>query len=162
MAKEEHARLYFGSSGQLAAMSELLCRGRNVAIPEVDVGDDVFVVREEEESVTRVQVKSANASGQHGGYFAQFSIPLLQLEKPDPPPFVYIFPVRWEGCWADFIVLRRATLNALFRDPKIGSVSRGNLVLRLAFTATDVRNKSVSFQPFRNAWDPWPPLPPAD
>src|SRR5262249_41736184 len=75
MAKEEHAKLYFGRSGELAAMSELLYRGHNVADPEVDVGDDVFVVRDEEDRVTRVQVKSANATGQHDGYIAQFSIP---------------------------------------------------------------------------------------
>ena len=57
---------HVGKSGQLAVMSELLLRGYNVAMPEVDVGDDVFVVRDEEESVTRVQVKSANATGQQG------------------------------------------------------------------------------------------------
>jgi hypothetical protein len=158
MAKEEHARLYFGRSGQLAVMSELLYRRRNTAIPEVDVGDDVFVVRDEEDKVTRVQVKAANANPQHGGYFAQFNVPLLQLKNPKPPLFVYIFPVRWEGRWADFIIIHRSTLNRLRVKHKIGSLSQGNLVLRLAFTATDVWNKSVSFQPFRNAWDPWPPL----
>src|SRR5439155_918905 len=94
MAKEEHAHLYLGRSGQFAVMSELLYRRRNTAIPEVDVGDDVFVVRDKDDIVTRVQVKSANATAQHGGYFAQFSIPLLQLKKTDPPLFVYIFPVR--------------------------------------------------------------------
>src|SRR5439155_23035933 len=97
MAKDEHARLYFGRSGQLAVMSELLYRRRNAAIPEVDVGDDVFVVRDEEDIVTRVQVKSANATVQHGGYFAQFSIPLSQLRIRKPLSFVYIFPVRGDG-----------------------------------------------------------------
>jgi hypothetical protein len=33
--------LYNGRAGQLAVMAELLLRGWNVAIPEVDVGDDV-------------------------------------------------------------------------------------------------------------------------
>lgn len=32
--------LYIGRSGQLAVMAEFLYRGYNVAIPEVDVGDD--------------------------------------------------------------------------------------------------------------------------
>lgn len=159
MAKDEHAHLYIGRSGQLAVMSELLYRRRNTAIPEVDVGDDVLVVRDEENTVTRVQVKSANATAQHGGYFAQFSIPLLQLSKWLPFSFVYIFPVRWESRWSDFIILHRVTLNRLHATRKIGSVSQGNLVLRLAFTTNDVRNKNVSFQQFRNAWDPWPPLP---
>ena len=67
MAKEEHAHLYLGRSGQFAVMSELLYRRRNTAIPEVDVGDDVFVVRDKDDIVTRVQVKSANAAAQHGG-----------------------------------------------------------------------------------------------
>ena len=37
--------LYTGMSGQFAAMSEFLWRGYNVAIPAVDVGEDIFVVR---------------------------------------------------------------------------------------------------------------------
>jgi hypothetical protein len=35
---------YFGAAGQLAAMSKFLIRGYNVAIPQVDVGEDVLVV----------------------------------------------------------------------------------------------------------------------
>ena len=31
---------------------------------------------------------------------------------------------------------------------------QGNLVLRLAFTATGVRTKGASFQPYRGAWEP--------
>jgi hypothetical protein len=36
--------LYLGKAGQFASMSYFLMRGWNVAIPEVDVGDDLFVV----------------------------------------------------------------------------------------------------------------------
>lgn len=36
--------LYLGHAGQMAVMAEFLVRGYNVAIPEVDVGDDIFVV----------------------------------------------------------------------------------------------------------------------
>ena len=38
--------LYLGKAGQLAAMSYFLMRGWNVATPEVDVGDDLFVVED--------------------------------------------------------------------------------------------------------------------
>ena len=34
---------YVGKAGQLAVMAEYLMRGYNVAMPEVDEGDDVFV-----------------------------------------------------------------------------------------------------------------------
>jgi hypothetical protein len=38
-------------------MSEFLMRGWNVAVPEVDIGDDIFVVRDENGEFVRVQVK---------------------------------------------------------------------------------------------------------
>lgn len=53
--------LYFGLAGQHAVMSELLARGYNVAHPEVDVGDDIISVRDEDDEFTLVQVKAANA-----------------------------------------------------------------------------------------------------
>jgi len=164
MGKKKPAQnLYTGRSGQHAAMSEFLIRGYNVAIPEVDVGEDVFVVRDRDDAVTRVQVKSANARPTQDGYYAQFKIPLEQLEEPDDPPLVYVFPVRHDRRWADFIVIPRAALSELHAENSVGSPDeQGNLILRLAFTATDVRNKGTSFQPYRNVWEPWPPLlPPA-
>jgi hypothetical protein len=33
---------YVGKAGQLAVMGEFLLRGYNVAMPEVDVGDEIF------------------------------------------------------------------------------------------------------------------------
>ena len=70
--------LYTGCSGQSAVMSEFLIRGYNVAVPEVDIGDDLFVVHDIAGSFWRVQVKTAN--GKHlklGGYSAQ----LLRVSK---------------------------------------------------------------------------------
>ncbi len=68
---ETRSRLaFFGRSGQLAVMSEFLHRRINVAIPEVDVGDDVFVVKGSDDTVTRVQVKGATAREQASGYSA--------------------------------------------------------------------------------------------
>src|SRR5687768_8786775 len=54
---DRHQSLYKGASGQMAVLSEFLYRLMNVAVPEVDVGDDIFVVKEQDEAVTRVQVK---------------------------------------------------------------------------------------------------------
>ena len=82
-----HELLYKGASGEMAVMSEFLFRLINVAVPEVDVGDDVFVVREKDEAVTRVQVKYAAADEQQNGeYVAQFSLPWKQLDRPDDTP----------------------------------------------------------------------------
>ena len=38
----EKYHLYLGKAGHLTVMSEFLMRGWNVAIPEVDIGDDIF------------------------------------------------------------------------------------------------------------------------
>lgn len=41
----EKFNLYLGRAGQLAVMSEFLTRGWNVAIPEVDIDDDIFIFK---------------------------------------------------------------------------------------------------------------------
>jgi hypothetical protein len=67
-AETRSRRAFFGRSGHLAVMSEFLHRRINVAIPEVDVGDDVFVVKGSDDTVTRVQVKAATAKAQARSY----------------------------------------------------------------------------------------------
>src|ERR1700712_5628661 len=71
--------LYVGRAGQMAVMAEFLWRGWNVALPEVDVGEDIFVVQDETGELSRVQVKTATAKPLQIGYAAQFSISLSQL-----------------------------------------------------------------------------------
>ena len=89
----------------------------NVAIPEVDVGDDVFVVKGSDDTVTRVQVKAATAKAQAGGYFALFNVPLAQLSVArDTPALVYVFAARFQNRWSDFVVIRRSTLFARFNE----------------------------------------------
>jgi hypothetical protein len=46
-------RSHYGMAGHLAAMSEFVLRGYNVAIPMVDVGDDVFVVDDRDGALRR-------------------------------------------------------------------------------------------------------------
>ena len=59
----ELQNMYKGRSGQLAVMAELLARCYNVAIPEVDRGDDIFVVEDGSDNIWRIQVKTAFAEG---------------------------------------------------------------------------------------------------
>jgi len=54
-------RSHFGMAGQLAAMSEFLLRGYNVAVPAVDVGDDIFVVDDREGLLSLVQVSCSRS-----------------------------------------------------------------------------------------------------
>ena len=47
-------------------MAEFLWRGWNVAIPEVDIGDDLFVVQDEEAHLYRIQVRQLPARNSNG------------------------------------------------------------------------------------------------
>jgi len=60
MKKNYH--LYLGKTGHLSVMSEFLTRGWNVAIPEVDIGDDIFVVQDDNGTLRRVQVKTSKST----------------------------------------------------------------------------------------------------
>src|SRR5438132_1389069 len=92
----KNRRTYTGRSGQLAVMAELLDRCCNVAMPEVDVGRDLFAFLGEEEAVTHIQVKTAGkakALKTEGSYSAQIDIPLDQLMMPEPPWLYYVFAI---------------------------------------------------------------------
>jgi hypothetical protein len=162
-AETRSRRAFFGRSGHLAAMSEFLHRRINVAIPEVDVGDDVFVVKGSDDTVTRVQVKAATAKAQAGGYVALFNVPLAQLSVPrDTPALVYVFAVRFQDRWSDFIVIRRSTLFARHNEGagyrRVGRDGEEYVQFRIVFTDAGAQCGSAEFQRHRNAWEPWPPL----
>jgi hypothetical protein len=160
---ETRSRLaFFGRSGHLAVMSEFLYRRINVAIPEVDVGDDVFVVKGSDDTVTRVQVKSATAKAQANSHFALFNVPLAQLSVPrDTPALVYIFAARFQNRWSDFVVIRRSTLFARFNEGGGNRIvppdGKEYVRFRIVFTEAAAQCGPVNFQRYRDAWDPWPP-----
>jgi len=167
----KHRRTYTGRSGQMAVMAELLDRGCNVAIPEIDVGRDLFAFQDDEAAVTHIQVKTAGkpkAVKADGSYSAQIDVPMDQLTLPDDPPLYYVFALRVRGKWADFIVIRRNRLNKLHMAKEIGNEytdkKTGKKYLKLTFSVgTDYMIcGGESFQDYRNAWFILPPLSAAD
>jgi hypothetical protein len=156
MSKKQN--LYVGRAGQMAVMAEFLWRGWNVAIPEVDVGEDIFVVKDESGDLWRVQVKTATAQPQRNGYFAQFSISWKQLEAPRTPDLVYIFAIRTLASWEPFIVIDRQVLWDEHKNYGIGSVSRGDLILRLSVQDRECQCANRDFRAYRNDWSRWPVL----
>jgi hypothetical protein len=114
--------LYLGKAGQLVAMAEFLALGWNVAVPEVDIGDDIFVVKDETGDYTRVQVKTSSGMIRKTGISAQFSLPLAQLEGAPTPELTYIFLVRYDNTWLRPLVIRRNELDYLVQNlPKKSS-----------------------------------------
>src|SRR5262245_63346295 len=90
---------YVGKAGQLAVMAEFLLRGYNVAMPEVDVGDDIFVVQDRTGRLWRIQVKTAIGKPREYGYSGQYAVQRKQLRQPKKPDLYYVFARRKGGQW---------------------------------------------------------------
>ena len=131
MSKKKN--LYVGKAGQFAAMSEFLLRGWNVAVPEVDVGDDIFVVRDTDGEFWRIQVKTAISTERRNGFSAQFSLPLTQVQERFVPELTYIFMVLNKNRWQPPVVMSRRDLLNKFESQKMGNVAGDNLILYFSF-----------------------------
>src|SRR5579885_1855264 len=129
MAKGSRDPDYKGKAGELAAMSEFLLRGYNVAMPQVDEGDDILLLRNHDGDVRRVQVKTAvRLEGQDTGLF---SIPRRQLITPVRPELCYVFAFRQSTRW-DFIVLERKTVRDCLEEA--GKLGDGQADAKVLFS----------------------------
>lgn len=152
----DKSNLYIGRAGQPAVMSEFLLRGWNVALPEVDVGDDIFVVKDEGGQLIRIQVKTATAKPFGTAYAAQFAVSLSQLKTLRTPDLTYVFTVRYGPKWGPYLIIPRDALLQEHEFHRIGSASRDRLILRLAYEHGHVRCVTRDLSAFRNDWAKWP------
>jgi hypothetical protein len=152
-------RGYIGRAGHLAAMSEFLLRGYNVAIPEVDVGDDIFVVHDQLGTLWRIQVKTARGEEREYGYSGQFLVPLKQLERALQPDLFYVLALRKSTQW-DFVVIPLKDLRKEYEAFGVGPRLGDSLRLYLAFKETEVICSGRDYQRYRNNWSAWPIIEP--
>ena len=101
---------YIGKAGHLVIMSEFLIRGWNVAMPEVDIGDDIFVVEDENGEMKRVQVKTSSIKARKKTYSAQYQIPVKQLQNISGSPIYYIFIARKNDFWTKPLIIKQLQL----------------------------------------------------
>lgn len=148
--------LYLGKAGQLFTMSEFLARGWNVATPEVDVGDDLFVVEDKKGLFQRVQVKTAQAIERQGSYSVQFNVPMSQLEAFISPEIYYIFLVRKQSKWSDMLIIPRETLLAFYKNRHVGTVANDSLLLYFSFKEQTISCSKVDFTPFLDNFQDFP------
>jgi len=153
------SNLYVGRAGQMVVMAEFLVRGYNVAIPEVDVGDDIFVVRDSDGLHTRIQVKTTNATKTQQGYSARYTLKLSQLENPSTPETWYVFVNRLQNEWESFLVIPRQDLFDLYELHDIGSVSKNEILsLYISYTDDEIICSGQNFMKYLNNWDSWLPI----
>lgn len=150
--------LYLGKAGQAFVMSEFLARGWNVAVPEVDVGDDMFVIHDQAGEFVRIQVKTATIIDRQQGFSAQFSVPIPQLKRIIYPELTYCFALRSADKWQGVVVISRQDLSDLFDTSNIGSKIDDTLILYFSLKKEELWCSKVDFTPFLNNFTKFPPM----
>ena len=93
MATTQHV----GKAGQFAVMFELALREYNVAIPEIDTGDDVFAFDVARGALWRIQAKAATPSVQKTSRRYQFRCRETAIATPVFPDLTFVMAVARRG-----------------------------------------------------------------
>lgn len=141
-------------------MSQFLKRGYNVAVPQVDVGDDIFVVEDATGLFHRIQVKTAQGKSTKYGFAARFKVSIDQLTKPVNPELVYTFVSDFNDQWQSILVIPRRDLFSYYDNNNIGSSTGDYLLLYFQFKAdfSKVICSKISFLNYLDNWEDFPTI----
>jgi len=148
---------YVGKAGPLAVMSEIALRGYNVALPEIDVGDDIFGVSPDSGKLTRVQVKTASGRKGKKTTTYQFRIRRKVINTGVTPDLVFVFAMRHCESWR-FMVLKRFVLKRLCRKKRLGSANGDFRVISVSCRGDRWTGAKIPLDVYMENWSPWPRL----
>ncbi len=155
---------YIGKAGQLAVMAELAARGYNVAIPEMDIGDDVFTVNDKTGSLLRIQVKTSvgNYQARSSSYRCQFNVKEAHVQNEAGESTHYVFVGRCGDRWK-FCVLNKAVLKSKINDFSFGTINGDKRILPILFfknkiIKTSTKPNAIDLTNYYAAWNAWPQL----
>lgn len=148
---------YVGKAGQLAVMSELAFRGYNVAIPEVDIGDDVFAVNDANGNLWRLQVKTASEKRQKASSRYQFRIKHTGLAQSVYPDLHIALVMRKGDTWK-YLISSRQVLNNYVLSGQLGKHSGDyqQFYVTLHDDGRVMGSKTLSLQHHMQDWSMWP------
>ena len=148
--------LYLGKAGHLMVMSEFLTRGWNVAIPEVDIGNDIFVVQDDIGTLKRVQVKTSTSTVRKTGFSGQFNVPVTQLTELTTSLIHYVFIVRNNNQWTPPIIIRQDYLFDHYQNEKIGSEHNGILNLYFSYSTNKIECSGLDLSKYVSDFTDFP------
>lgn len=155
--------MYLGRAAQLYVMSEFIVRGYNAAIPEVDIGDDIVVIRDLDDSLSKVQVKATNtcheftATQNQGVFRVQFNLNKTQLLRDVVAPFYFIFLIRRYSQWYEPLIFPQKMLSDDFISQKIGTPDKDKVKLWFKIYPSGVVECSgVDYSKQKANWSYWP------
>lgn len=126
-------------------MSEFLMLGWNVAIPEVDIGDDIFVVQDDNGTLRRVQVKTSTSTERKENFSGQFSLSVKNLRNISNILVHYIFVVRHNEEWSKPVIIRQDYLLDHFENNNVGSEVKGKIIFYFSFKNRKVECSGQDF-----------------
>jgi hypothetical protein len=137
-------------------------------MPEIDIGDDVFVYRDSTSQMWRVQVKTSSAVVQANSEKFQFRIREAQITTPANPQLHFVFAMRTGPTWKFLVVERGILHNYRQQNATFGTVHTKNGVnwvnLNISVWTTgihagQVRCSGVNLAHHLNDWDnAWPAI----
>lgn len=149
---------YLGKAGHLSIMSEFLMLGWNVAIPEVDIGDDIFVVQDNNGTLRRVQVKTSTSTVRNETYSGQFSVSVKNLHNITNILVHYVFLVRHNGEWVKPVIIRQDYLLDHFDNNNVGSESKGNITFYFSYSNGKVECSGQDFTKYVKDFTDFPQI----
>lgn len=149
---------YLGKAGHLTIMSEFLMLGWNVAIPEVDIGDDIFVVQDDNGTLRRVQVKTSTATVRKDGFSGQFSVSVKNLRTISNILVHYIFIVRHNDEWSKAVIIRQDYMLDHFENNNVGSEAKGNITFYFSYTNATVECAGQNFTKYIRDFTDFPKI----
>lgn len=144
-------------------MAEFALRGYNVAMPEMDIGDDIFAVNDQTGTMWRIQVKTGVATVGPNKTWSQFRVRRKAITTPSSPELHFVFVLRAAKLW-HYVVVARNVLEDRHVNQGLGTIStsKGQQWVTLTFSLTPAKNTiSCSKQDvtgWLDNWAVWPEL----
>jgi len=153
---------FVGKAGHLATMGEFALRGYNIAIPEIDIGDDIFAVNSTTGAMWRVQAKTAIGRRQKKSTAFRFSIRESAVVTSMTPELHFIFAMRFDDSWK-FLIVSRSVLANYQTTNTLGSAykRKTGTYYNYSFTVHDtgkVTSAGIDLSHHLTDWGTWPAL----
>lgn len=149
---------YLGKAGHLHVMAEFLILGWNVAIPEVDIGDDIFVVQDSNGTLRRVQVKTSTSRNRKEAFSGQFSASVKNLRNITTSFVYYIFIVRHDDEWSKPVIIRQDYLLDYFENKQVGTEYNGIISFYFSFSKGNVTCSGQDFSKYIRDFSDFPQI----
>jgi hypothetical protein len=119
-------------------MAEFLVREWNVAIAEVDTGDDIYVVEENKGTLKRIQVKTSSVTQRKNTFSAQYQVSFKSLNKISTSLIYYVFIARKKDDWAKHVIISQEQLLDYVQNKNVGSQLNGYITLYFSYSENKV------------------------